>query len=197
MIDKEAGTNQMPEVKGIQVKGLLKFLSDRYGEDRLNGAFQSLSVKDQACLPSIVLDSSWYPHTIWRVVRRITRQLDPNGDSKLAIEMGQAMAHYAFRGAYRTLVVESPLKQVAKLPWINDLFYRNTRTVEIVDTGKSSCLIKYHYVPSAKLTRSSCLISMGFCIGILELSGAKEVKANHTKCSLNGSDSCEYSFQWK
>lgn len=83
------------------------------------------------------------------------------------------MADYAFRGAYRTLTANDPIKQVSKLPWINDLFYRNTRKVEVRQVSDSSCSVVYRHGPHVRLTRSGCLISMGFCVRTLELFGTR------------------------
>jgi hypothetical protein len=189
----------MADIKGVELKAAILFLQKRFGEAAVNTAIESLSVEDQALLPPVLLDSSWYPHTVWRVVRRISRTLVGNTESgdDFPFEMGKFMAHYAFTGVYRSLLEKTPLKQVENFAWIKDFLSRNARQVETKVLSDTSCLVRYRYEEGAVPTRSTCASSMGFWTETLELSGALKVKGKHLGCVLHGMSCCEYIFEWQ
>ena len=189
----------MADIKGVELKGAIYFLKKRFGESAVNAAIESLSIEDQALLPSVLLDSSWYPHSVWRVVRRLSRVLVGNSErgDEFPFELGKFMAHYAFTGVYRSLLEKTPLKQVEKFAWIKDFLSRDARHVETKILSDTSCLVRYRYEQGAVPTRSTCASNMGFWTETLELSGARNVKGKHLGCVLNGLSCCEYTFEWQ
>jgi hypothetical protein len=189
----------MAEIKGVELKGAILFLNRRFGEPAVKAAIESLSLEDQALLPAVLLDSSWYPHSVWRVVRRVSRVLVGNSEKgeDFPFDLGRFMAHYAFTGVYRSLLEKTPLKQVEKFAWIKDFLSRDARHVETEILSNTSCLVRYRYESGAKPTRSTCASNMGFWTETLELSGAVNVKSKHLGCVLNGSSHCEYTFDWQ
>ena len=45
--------------------------------------------------------------------------------------------------------------------------------------------------------KAFCAGLIGFCQGVLELSGAKEVSIEEVKCAARGADCCEFEASWK
>jgi hypothetical protein len=186
----------MAEIKGIQLKATLVFLKQRFGEAAVEAAIEALSPEDRALLPAVLLDSNWYPFDAWRPVSRVSRAVAGEPSPDLAIETGKFIAQYVFTGAYKSLLVNNPIKQVEKFSWINEFFYRNVRRIETQILGDSSCLLRYRYEQSIKPARGTCIGIIGFWVRTLELSGASNVKSTHSKCLVDGKDCCEYLFEW-
>jgi hypothetical protein len=200
---------EMAEVKGILLRSGVLYLKKLYGDKEVNTAINELDPEDQVLLPSVLLDSNWYPFDIWRAMRRLSRKLDtafpaviahaknPNATTNLALDMGKFMAQHAFTGIYRPLLAKTPIKQVEKFPLINDLFYKDTRKVEVKLLSDTSAFVRYTYEPGVNPRHSTCLSSMGIWVRSLELAGAKNVKAVHTKCIVDKKDFCEFTFEWR
>jgi hypothetical protein len=186
----------MAKVKGVQVKAIITFLKNRYGEDSVNAAIQGLPAGVRALLPAVLLDSSWYSVEILRPIRGISRALVPGGGEDIALDMGKFIADYTLGGLYRSLLEKDPSKQVEKFSWVHDFFYQDAQTIETEALSKSSSLIRYHYEPGLKPARSSCTSTLGFWMRAIELSGGTNVAGNHTKCVIDGKDSCEFLLEW-
>lgn len=190
----------MAEVKGVQLKAALMFLRVRYGEQAVNEAIDLLSPADRALLPPLLLDSNWYPNSVWRAVRRVSRMLmrdTETGGDDFPFELGKYLAQYAFTGVYKSLLEKTPIKQIEKFSSIKDFFSRDTRDVETKMLSNASCLVRYHYEKGAQVTRSTCVSSKGFWVRTLELTGASDVKATHPKCVIDGKNYCEFLFEWQ
>jgi hypothetical protein len=187
----------MAEVKGVQLKGTIIFLTERYGQPAVNKAIASLAPEDRAILPAVFLDSTWYNDDVWRAVRRLTRILTTDAGPDLPLELGKHISEYTFTGVYRTLLVNDPRKQADKFGWVYDFFFRDAQRVEAKVHEGSSCTINYYYKPGDKPTRATCLGTLGYSMRTLELAGASNVKGTHHKCVADGKDCCEFFLEWE
>ena len=187
----------MAEVKGVQLKGTVSFLKERYGESAINRAIEALAPEDRAVLPAVFLDSSWYGDDVWRAVRRLTRSLTADAGPDLPIDLGKHISQYTFTGVYRSLLVQDPRKQAEKFAWIYDFFFRDAQKVETKFHGNSSCTITYYYKPGEKPTRSTCAGTLGYSMRTLELAGGSNVRGTHKKCAADGQPCCEYFLEWE
>jgi hypothetical protein len=186
----------MAEVKGVQLKGTMSFLSQRYGQAALEKATESLSAEDRALLPTVFLDSTWYSEDVWRAVRRLTRILTASAGPELPVELGRHISEYTFTGVYRSLLVNDPKKQAGKFGWVYDFFFRDAQKVESEVHDNSTCTVTYRYKSGDKPTRSACVGTLGYSMRTLELAGASNVKGSHKKCVADGHDRCEFFLEW-
>jgi hypothetical protein len=186
----------MAEVKGVQLRATILFLKDRFGDETVEAAINALSTEDRYLLPSVLLDSNWYPYSVWRPVRRISRALSTETGADMAIDMGRFIAEYVFTGVYKSLLAHDAAKLLEKFAWIHDFFYRDTCKIETKIFSKTSGLVQYLYDQGVRPARSTCVSTMGFWIRTLELSGASNVKASHSKCMVDGEDTCVYLIEW-
>jgi hypothetical protein len=187
----------MAEVKGVQVRATILFLKDRFGDEVVEAAINTLGPEDRALLPSLLLDSNWYPYSIWRPVRRVSRALSDEMGDDMAIGVGSFIAQYVFTGVYKSLLTNDAARQLAKFPGIHEFFYRDTSAIETEILSQTSGLVRYRYNQGVRPARSTCLTTMGFWIRTLELSGAENVKANHSQCMTDGHDVCLYGIEWQ
>jgi hypothetical protein len=186
----------MSEVKGVQVRATIQYLKERFGEEAVEGQINALSPDVRYLLPALLLDSNWYPYSVWRPVRRISRALSDETGDGVAISLGKFIAQYVFTGVYKSLLTPDPAKQLAKFPGIHEFFYKDTSTIETEVLSPTSGLVRYLYNQGVRPARSSCQGTMGFWIRTLELSGAANVKAKHSKCITEGEDVCLYDMHW-
>lgn len=187
----------MAEIKGILLKAWMDFLKKRYGEQAVSQSLGALDAEDHAMLSPIFLPSGWYPYSTLHALRKLTRPLVTPADQNLSMEIGRFMAEYVFTGVYRTLLEKDPAKQVDKILWIRDFFFREALELEAKMTSEASSLVRYSYESSAKPTRAICESLRGFWSMMLELAGASSIKSSHPKCVIIGGNSCEFVFQWQ
>jgi len=133
---------------------------------------------------------------VWRAVRRISRVLATAAREDFTLDMGKFIAQYVFTGVYKSLLTKDPAKLLGKFGWLHEFFYRDTNTIETKMLGPTSGAVEYRYFPDAKPARSTCVSTMGFWIRALELAGANNVRAEHTKCMTDGDETCEYLMEW-
>jgi hypothetical protein len=186
----------MAKVKGVQVKAIITFLKNRFGEDSVSAAIEGLPAEVRELLPAVLLDSSWYPYDILRPIRGISRAMVPGSGEDFTLDMGKFIAEYTLAGLYRSLLEKDPLKQVEKFSWVHDFFYQDTQKIETTALSKSSCLVRYRYEAGLRPARSSCLCTLGFWMRTIELSGGTNVAGAHTRCVIDGKDSCEFLLEW-
>jgi hypothetical protein len=186
----------MAEIKGILLTAWMDFLKARYSAQALTAAINNLDSAENLLVSAPFLASSFYPYSSLYALRKLTRQVATPADKNLSVEIGRIMAEHVFTGAYRTLVAKDPLKQVEKISWVKDFFFKDSLILETEVLGESRCLVRYRYDAGAKPTSSICESLKGFWSKTLELSGATGLKATHPTCATKGAKCCEFIFDW-
>jgi hypothetical protein len=183
----------MAQVKGTLINAWRNFLKERYGEEKVASAIQSLNAGDRDYLQSPVLDSSWYPMELQDVMGRLTKTVVPPSDKDIATELGRYTAEYVHTKVYRTLLSG---KSKNALDWFDDLLYQGLRKCVVERISPTSSVTRYHYL-NGKPKRGQCRTVNGYLVRQQELSGWKNVKSVHQKCMLDGDDCCEYLLEWE
>ncbi|MBI3650766.1 MAG: hypothetical protein HY231_06925 [Acidobacteria bacterium] len=186
----------MAEIKGILLSAWMEFLKKKYGASALAQALDTLPGEDRVLLSSPFLASSWYTYSALSSLRKLTRLLATPADKDLSLEIGRVMAAHVFTGVYRTLVAKDPAKQVEKILWIKDFFFKDSLILETELLSPSRCLVRYHYDAGAKPTSAVCASLKGFWSQTFELAGATNIQASHPKCAAKGADCCDFIFAW-
>ena len=186
----------MAEVKGTMVKAWMAFLREIYGDTLVNESIKSARGADSRLLKGPFLDSSWYPIDTSHALTRLTGWLTGGAQPHIALEVGRYMARHVYGSVYRNLIVDDPVKQVTKFAWTHDLFYRGLRTQRVETTGPASCIVTCVYEPGERLLPGTCDGFLGYWLQMLELTGAANVRGNHSRCTLEGEDRCEFIIAW-
>jgi hypothetical protein len=186
----------MAEIKGVLINAWVALLKDRYGQEAVAAAMESLGPLDQAALSTTFLPSSWYPYDTLQVLSRLTRKIGDTSDD-LAIDIGKAMAQHSCAGVYKTLIVADPLKQVDRISWVGDMLFRSVRRCETERISQTSGLVRYIYEVGVMPNAGTCKSVMGFLIRMMELAGASRVSASHEKCVVKGAECCEFLIEWQ
>jgi predicted hydrocarbon binding protein len=159
-------------------------------------AIKKLSPAEQLIVSTQILAYQWYPYENIFQFGKLTRILGGK-DEKIFIDVGRATARYLFSGAYKTLLVKDPIKQIEKFGWIEELFYKRTRTLEVEFKSKQECVLRRSFVAGVLSSVNGCEAVIGFWIQTLELSGAKNVMIAHSQCIVTKADFCEFIIQWE
>ena len=183
----------MAKVKGTVINAWKNFLKERYGEDNLMSAIQSLDSDDRVQLLSPILDSTWYEMELQQVMGRLTKALATPTDKDLASELGRYTADYVYTKVYRTVL--SGADRNKSTAWFDDLLFQDLRKCISEQTGPSSSVSRYYYL-EGKPTSGQCRTLAAFLIRRHELTGKQNVTCVHQKCSSKGDDCCEFAFRW-
>ena len=187
----------MGEIKGILLTAWTTFLRNRYGDRAVSDVMEKLSAEDRDALPFSFLPSSWYPYDTLHNLRMLTRQLAKPTEEHLSVEIGRFMAEHVFTGVYWAFLTKDPIKQVQQFPRIGDFFFHEARKLDTQILGESRCLVRYRYESGISPTHSICESLTGFWSRTLELAGACAVKSSHPKCTADGAECCEFTFEWE
>lgn len=186
----------MAEVKGVLLNAWMLLLKKRYGDEAIAEAIGKLGPEDRHLFSSPFLASSWYSFEALNVLSRLTRLLADPAEKGLAFEIGRFMAEHVYTTVYRSQMADDPIKQVQRYGWINDMLFRDARRQEAEILGQSSCAVRYYYPEVVKPNWGFCISNAGFWSKMLEMAGAPQVRASHTKCMAKGDSCCEFIFEW-
>ncbi len=184
----------MAKVKGTVINAWKNFLKERYGEEKLTAAIESLHSNDRVQLLSPILDSTWYPMEMQQVMGRLTKALAAPSDKDIASQLGRYTADYVYTKVYRTVLSGSPDKNKSTA-WFDDLLFQDLRKCVSESTGPSSSVSRYYYF-EGKPTSGQCRTLAAFLIRRQELIGKQNVTCIHQKCASKGNDCCEFALRW-
>jgi hypothetical protein len=181
----------MAKVKGTVINAWRNFLKERYGEDKVMSAIQSLESNDRVYLLSPVLDSTWYEMELQNVMGRLTRVLASPTDKDIASALGRYTADYVYTKVYRTVLTGAE----KDTSWFDDVLFQGLRKCVSEQTGPSSSVSRYYYLEGAP-TSGQCRTLSAFLIRRQELIGKRNVTCAHQKCASKGDDCCEFVIAW-
>jgi hypothetical protein len=184
----------MAQVKGTLLNAWKSFLIDRYAEEKVSTAIESLDASDKLHLMSPILDSTWYPMELQQVMSKLTKALAARSDGDIASQLGRYTADYVLASVYRT-VIANDSKKNKSVSWFDDLLYRGLRECKAEYTGPTSYVTWFYYL-EGKPTAGQCRTLRAFLIRVSELRGRKNVTCIHRKCLARGGDCCEFLMEW-
>jgi hypothetical protein len=185
----------MAQVKGTVINAWINFLKARYGDDKVTSAIQSLDAGDRSQLQSRILDSTWYPMEMQKVMGRLTKILASPSDKNLAADLGRYTADYVYTKVYRT-ILSGNMSKDKSTGWFDDFLFQDLRKCVSEQTGPTSSVSRYYYF-EGKPTSGQCRTLLAFLTRRHELAGRKQVKCVHQKCSAKGADCCEFVIEWE
>jgi len=186
----------MADIRGILLNGWMGLLKDRYAQGAIEKARTELSPADRSLASKTILDSDWYPLDSLYALHLLTQRLAGWQKPIQPVAIGRAMAQRAYGGVYRRLPATDPVKQVGKLSYISEFFFRDTRSLETEMDARGACHIRYRYPVRKSGSLAVCLTLLGFWAETIEISGASRVKGAHTRCIGDGAETCELVFRW-
>lgn len=182
------------KVKGTLVVTLMKYLRSR-GVDPAD-VLHRLPPSDRTRLQDILLPSAWYPaDTVARFVELAVAAVATGSKAQCLFDMGRysAQLNLGPSGLRRAYIREgNPHHVLAAISRIYQTVYSvGRRSYERV--GERSAVVRGH---GTRAANDSCDWVRGWLVGVVELSGGKDVRVAETQCEGFSAPHCEYVIEW-
>lgn len=180
-------------VKGSPVRSLQKFIDSELNGEQRETVFRALPAEYATRFRGPILATETVPvHMLNRLTEEAAKARGETVDA-FARRAGREGASDAVKGIYRffALVMTPPaLLGKAGQMW-SSLYNRGELRVE--NQTEKSARIVLHNFPSEP---AGCARITGWIERMGELTGAKNVSVQQTKCFAKGAPSCEWSITW-
>lgn len=185
----------MSNVRGLSFAASVKYVRQNFGEDGLSKLLENLPEEERKIVSGKFHSMEWYSQKIFVNFLSTADKILGKGEHSICYSAGKASAEDAFGGIYKIFLEfgkPHTLLKKAALAWrgLNDTGYLE---IEVSRENYSKGKIKEYENPHKCL----CIHLTGYFERVLELSGAKNVKANEIKCRCSGDDCCEYEVTWE
>lgn len=183
-----------PRVKGAAFVHTLDFIDARFGKLHRERVLARLSAADREIVGGLILPIGMYPlATLTRLLREMDAELG-SGDLSLAIERGTWAATRDMKTTHRLLLkFMSPQWVIAKGTSLWKT-YHTTGYWESSGEGNSGARAVLHDL--GVVDEAMCATLKGWIIGLLTMSGAKNVKVMHRECRAHGGAACAFQVAW-
>lgn len=170
----------MSKVKGLMISPWVNMITDENREE-----FNKwLDDEDKELLSQTFFPSSWYPFSIYQHIVDAASAVIANNDTKILTNWGYLYAQRMMTGTYRNMFVPNdPIKSLEKNSYVESLFF-DFGKVEIKVTGENVIEIYLHEFP--REFRNLYWVKNGWYVGILEMTGAKNIESHFIAKSWSG-----------
>lgn len=181
-------------VKGSPVRSLQKFIDASLTPDQRDAVFRSLPPEYATRFRRPILATETIPvHMLNRFTEEAAKA---KGESIIdfARRAGQEGASDAVKGIYRffaLVLTPTALLSKASHMW-SSLYNRGQMLIE--DQTEGSATIRIVDFPSEL---SGCSRITGWIERMAQMTGAKNVRVQQTKCFTNGAPNCEWKVTWE
>lgn len=185
----------MANVRGLSFTATIKYVRQNFGEEGFLKVLEALPEEERKIVEGKFHSMKWYPQKTFIDFLSTADRILGKNEHDICYPTGKMSAEEAFGGIYKIFLEfgkpQTVLKKAA-LAWraLNDTGYLE---VEVSRDNYVKGKIKEYENPDKCL----CCHLLGYFEKVLELSGAKNVKAKETKCRCLGDDCCEYEVIWE
>ena len=182
------------KVKGTALSSSVKYLQDKFGPDALEKVIINLPEDQKAAVRGGVLASSWYPFSTLVSIMRAAKKAYGAGAPDIYRDIGRASADYSLSTVYKIFFkVGSPQFIIGRAATLYTNFYTSGE-MKVLDSGKGFANVQI--TGFNEPCEEYCMRLWGWMERMLELTGARNIKAAHTKCRLKGDALCLYQGTW-
>ena len=184
------------QVKGTAVETLPVFIRTKFGEQGFQKWLQALPQESRKSLDAKILPPLWYPlkETLIDPTVKLC-ELFYNGRLDGATEQGRYSAEHALKGVYRLFVrLASPETLVTKASTIMPTYYQPS-SMEVVEKKNNQSVVRI-----TKFETPHTVIEhriKGWMERALELTGARNVKAEIGSSLTKGAHYTEFLLSWR
>ncbi len=183
-------SGELTKSKGLTIQGALAFVDIRYGAEGRSKLLPVLDPETRRFSEGLVLASEWIPfHVQVHLYEGIDKAFG-KGDYALCWQIGRFTSEHEMSTINQIFLKLGKLEhwfRAAGLMW--NRYYSGGR-LEVADfKNKSGSLLVHDFDP---ISRAFCLDLAGWFERTAELSGATDVKVEHSECVLTGGRACVY-----
>ena len=180
-------------VKGSPVRSLQKFIDAELAPEQKEAVFRSLPPEFASRFRSPILATETVPlHMLNRFTEEAARAAGQPVE-QFARRAGRAGAEDAIKGVYRffaMVMTPSALIEKASKMW-SGFYHRGT--MEIAEQTDRSVTVRVTNFPAET---AGCARIGGWAERAIEMTGAKNVRAQHGSCMVKGGKSCDWKIVW-
>lgn len=185
----------MLKAKGPLFKGTLKYIKEKYGENKIQEIMTKVPEEVKKLLEGTILDSVFYPASYLVSINEAIISPDDPEAKKIYKEIGRFSADSAYHGIYKLLFMVSSTKfMVGRAPNVWKTYYSQGILKMVGKEGNCAQIFIYNSEINHK---SLCLRIEGFIERMIELTGGKNPKSEHLKCFSKGDDMEEWILNWE
>ncbi|HUN55152.1 MAG TPA: 4-vinyl reductase [Smithella sp.] len=184
-------------IKGSNFNSILKYVKEKYGPDAPDKAIKQLLPEDQRLFENAIYDGAWLPERVYSELSCSIDKVFGNGDHALSFTIGHYNALNCVPKLYALFVrngsPEFSLKSASN-------FWRQTHNsgnlvIQEVTPNSTTIYLKDFYHGSHN-NPAFCHGLRGYFAGVLELSGAKNVRIFEEQCGALGASHCVFKGTW-
>ncbi|MGD0169676.1 MAG: 4-vinyl reductase, partial [Smithella sp.] len=157
-----------------------------------------LSPEDQKLVTRTSYDGAWLPERVYADLSYATDKVFGRGDYSLCFDIGKYNALNCVPKLYSLFIRMGSPAFVLKSA---STFWRQTHSsgsLVIHEVTSNTAIIHLNdYYRGNHINPSFCHGLRGYMSGVLELSGAKDVRMEETQCGATGASHCVFKCVWK
>ncbi len=186
-------------IKGANFKTVTKYLVEKFGPDAPQKVIEQMSAEDRKLFAGSIFDGSWLPEKTFADFIYSADRIFGKGDFSLCFDMGVYNAKKSIPKLYWLFIrFGSPGFVVNSAPNFWQQTHNSGSLVIAEKTSNSFILhLKDFYLKHARRNPAFCHGLQGYFTGVLELSGAKDVRMYELQCGALGAPYCIFRGEWK
>jgi len=184
-----------PCIKGQSYNLLKKYIIEKLGADAWQKILQEINSRDREIASKVILDVSWQPEKPFLNLLNASEKKFGRDDYKLCRSIGNYSAKEGVSRFYKIFIrFGDPGYVIGRAANFWNQIHNHGR-LEIRRTTPVSALGGLHGYKTPD--KAFCHYLMGYCEGVLEMSGAKNISISEIRCVCDGNEYCEFIGEWK
>ncbi|MBE0557835.1 MAG: PAS domain S-box protein, partial [Proteobacteria bacterium] len=189
-------------------KGMIVYIRNHYGEPGVRDLLEGLTDNPRFCIrdkfdPSAIHPvreshltdpAYWVSNEFSLALFENVCKVVPTPNPLIEVGVGAVRESLSKRTLFaaRLLGPVATARQAAK---INARFNR-TKDVRLIDSSDGNMAFELRHRPGFKVTKNVCHWNIGIYTEIARLTGVTNVKAEETRCIIDGADHCVFKLTW-
>lgn len=187
--------NEKDCVKGHHIVFARQYLTETFGPEAFKETITQMDTPEQNSLSKIITSVSWIPEEVYVKFLVAADKLFGKGDFDLCRQIGYYLGKKTVPTLYKFFIkFGDPSFAIRRSTQFWQQLHNNGR-LEIISGGPSS--VTARLIDKTFPHKAFCASLIGYCQGILELSGAKNISIHEIQCASEGASHCEYVGNWE
>lgn len=196
--EADASSTAAPEashVKGSLLVDAVEHLRREHGTDAYQQLVEELSAEVRGLVEGVILPVTWLPLEHYEELLRTAERLHGPGDGRIAIAIGEATAEAELTATHRPFLASAtPMLAMQRIPQLYRA-YHSTGQVEVRPGTGDGWQVAVHGLPPHVHLHPMAM--SGFYRRLLELTGARDVRASIVSTRGRGTSPAVTALRWR